>query len=68
MGNVVWRQVNMEPYEYAVQQGPHGDEFVKLLDGSCLRRSIQEIAMCIVCGKSVIGRCEATSSIYHRVN
>jgi site-specific DNA-cytosine methylase len=35
---VQWRRVNGEPFEYAIQQGPHGDEFVKLIDGSCLRR------------------------------
>lgn len=38
MSEIQWRRVNDEPYEYAIQQGPHGDEFVKLLDGSCLRR------------------------------
>jgi hypothetical protein len=37
---IQWRRVNAEPFEYAIQQGPHGDEFVGLLDGSCLRRSI----------------------------
>ena len=36
---IVWQRVNDEPFEYAIQQGPHGDEFVKLLDGSCLRRA-----------------------------
>lgn len=40
MEKAVWRRVNDEPFEYAIQQGPHGDEFVKLLDGSCLRRSL----------------------------
>lgn len=35
-----WRRINIEPFEYAIQQGPHGDEFVKLLDGSFLRRAI----------------------------
>lgn len=34
---IVWRRVNDDPFEYAIQQGPHGDEFVKLLDGSRLR-------------------------------
>jgi hypothetical protein len=38
MGEIEWRRVNGEPFEYAIQQGPCGDEFVKLLDGSCLRR------------------------------
>lgn len=38
MGEIRWQRVNDEPYEYAIQKGPHGDEFVKLLDGSCLRR------------------------------
>ena len=33
-----WARVNDEPFEYAIQQGPHGDEFVKLLDGKCLCR------------------------------
>ena len=35
---IQWRRVNSESFEYAIQQGPHGDEFVKLLDGFCLRR------------------------------
>jgi hypothetical protein len=35
-----WARVNDEPFEYAIQQGPHGDEFVKLINGLCLRRSI----------------------------
>jgi hypothetical protein len=38
MGEVRWARVNNEPFEYAIQQGSFGDEFVKLLDGSCLRR------------------------------
>jgi hypothetical protein len=29
--------VNDEPFEHAIQLGPHGDEFVKLLNGECLR-------------------------------
>jgi hypothetical protein len=37
---VQWRRVNAEPCEYAIQQGRFGDEFVKLLDGSCLRRPL----------------------------
>jgi hypothetical protein len=40
MSEVVWRRVNTDPFEYAIQQGPHGDEFVKLLDGTCLRRPL----------------------------
>lgn len=39
---VAWRRVNGEPFEYAIQQGPHGDEFVKLLDGSCLCRTVPD--------------------------
>jgi len=35
---VAWRVINGEPFEYAIQRGPHGDEFVKLLSGECLRR------------------------------
>jgi hypothetical protein len=35
-----WLKVNDEPFEYAIQQGPHGDEFVKLLNGECLRRPL----------------------------
>lgn len=35
-----WQRVNDQPYQYAIQQGPHGDEFVKLLDGACLRRDL----------------------------
>lgn len=34
-----WARVNAEPFEYAIQQGRHGDEFVKLLNGTHLRRS-----------------------------
>jgi hypothetical protein len=40
VSNVRWARVNSEPFEYAIQQGPHGDEFVKLLDGSCLHRCV----------------------------
>lgn len=36
---IKWRRVSEDSFEYAIQQGPHGDEFVKLLDGSYLRRS-----------------------------
>jgi len=39
MSNVRWQRIDEEPFEYAIQQGPHGDAFVKLLDGSCLRRA-----------------------------
>jgi hypothetical protein len=35
-----WQRVNDEPFEYAIQQGPNGDEFVKLLNGSYLRRTL----------------------------
>jgi hypothetical protein len=38
MSEVQWRRINNDPFEYAIQQGPSGDEFVKLLDDSCLRR------------------------------
>lgn len=41
MTDIQWRRVNDEPFEYAIQQGRVGDEFVKLLDGSCLRRPIE---------------------------
>jgi hypothetical protein len=34
----LWRRVNDEPFEYAIRQGPHGDEFVKMPNGDCLRR------------------------------
>lgn len=37
--DIVWSRVNSEPFEYAIQQGPHGDEFVKLINGKCLKRS-----------------------------
>jgi hypothetical protein len=37
---VEWRRVNGELWEYAIQQGPHGDEFVKMTDGTCLSRPI----------------------------
>lgn len=36
---IAWRRVNDESFEYAIQQGPHGDEFVKLLSGACLKRA-----------------------------
>jgi hypothetical protein len=36
-----FRRVNDEPFEYAIRQGRFGDEFVKLLDGSCLRRPVK---------------------------
>lgn len=39
---IQWRRVNSEPFEYAIRQGPHGDEFVKLDDG-CLRRPIAAV-------------------------
>ena len=44
MSDVQWRNVNGDGFEYAIQQGPHGDEFVKLLDGSCLRKAVEEAA------------------------
>ncbi len=37
-GDIQWRQVNGEPFEYAIQQGRHGDEFVRLASGECLKR------------------------------
>ena len=37
---IKWARVNDEPFEYAIQQGQHGDEFVKLLNGTCLRRAL----------------------------
>lgn len=39
MSRIRWQRVNDDGFEYAIQQGVHGDEFVKLPDGSCLRRS-----------------------------
>jgi hypothetical protein len=33
-----WQAVNEDGFEYAIKRGPHGDEFVKTADGSCLRR------------------------------
>jgi hypothetical protein len=41
--NAEWRRVNDEPFEYATMQGSHGDEFVKLEDGSCLRRPLEPL-------------------------
>lgn len=41
---VLWSRVNDEPFEYAIQKGPHGDEFVKLINGTCLRRSTAGVA------------------------
>jgi hypothetical protein len=37
---IQWQCVNDDPFEYAIQQGAHGDEFVKLLNGTCLRRAL----------------------------
>ncbi len=37
---ITWRRINDEPYEYAIQRGFTGDEFVKLLSGEYLRRAI----------------------------
>lgn len=36
--DIRWGNVNGDGFEYAIQQGPHGDEFVKLMNGKCLRR------------------------------
>lgn len=36
---VRWQRVNEEQFEYAIQQGPCGDEFVRLLSGIYLRRA-----------------------------
>ena len=38
-----WARVNDEPFEYAIQEGPFGDEFVKLLNGKCLRRAVSDM-------------------------
>lgn len=35
-----WQRVNDEPFEYGIVQDIVGDEFVKLKDGSYLRRSV----------------------------
>lgn len=40
---VRWQRVNDEPFEYAIQQGRFGDEFVKLLNGECLRRHVEPL-------------------------
>ena len=37
---IQWTRINAEPFEYAVQQGRFGNEFVKLANGTCLRRAI----------------------------
>lgn len=52
---VRWQRVNGEPFEYAIGQGRFGDEFVKLADGSCLRRPISRVTwgdtlVGLVCG------------------
>ncbi len=39
-GEVLWARVNDEPFEYAIQKGQHGDEFVRLLNGWFLHRPI----------------------------
>ncbi len=38
--DIRWQHVNDEPFEYAIQQGRFGDEFIKLLNGTCLRRAL----------------------------
>lgn len=52
---IKWRRVNDSPFEYAIQQGLHGDEFVKLIDGTCLRRNImeQKLMKCPKCSKEL---------------
>lgn len=35
-----WQRVNDEPFEYGIGHGPNGDEFLKLADGSSLRRPL----------------------------
>jgi len=35
-----WRRVNGALFEYAIRQGPHGDEFVKDADGQLLQRPV----------------------------
>lgn len=37
-----WRQVNGDPVEYAIRNGPNGDEFVKDSNGKCLSRAIYQ--------------------------
>lgn len=37
---VIWRRVNEEEFEYAIVQVRHGDSFLKLRSGMCLRRPI----------------------------
>jgi S-adenosylmethionine/arginine decarboxylase-like enzyme len=36
--DICWRRVNDDPFEYAIKQGPHGDEFIKTPGGDCLKR------------------------------
>lgn len=50
--NIRWQRVNTEPFEYAIQQGRFGDEFVKLLDGTCLRRIPVDVAR-PTCGMAI---------------
>lgn len=38
MSEVRWQRVNDDGFEYAIKQGPHGDEFV-VMGGLCLRRA-----------------------------
>jgi Lar family restriction alleviation protein len=40
---VRWSRVNDEPFEYAIQIGPHGDAFVKLLNGRFLKRRATDV-------------------------
>lgn len=37
-GIIRWSDADGSGYEYAIQQGPHGDEFVQLYNRPCLRR------------------------------
>lgn len=48
-----WQRVNDEPFEYAIQQGQFGDEFVKLLNGTCLRRALPLPPSAAVAGEAV---------------
>jgi hypothetical protein len=44
--DIRWQRVNDEPFEYAIEKGPNGDEFVRLRKGNCLRRPISGAVEC----------------------
>ncbi len=73
-----WQRVNDEPFEYGIIKDVHGDEFVKLRDGSCLRRPIASVPsteegavpppLCVWCNApwtDEMLQVSATADMYH---